>query len=183
LPSDPPLGEPLDRLLAGVRLAAFDADGVLTDGRFLLLSDGRDGMRFCTRDGLGLKLLQSEGVAVAVISARRSGALARRAELLGLRHLRQGAEDKGVALREIAEAEGVPQRSTLFMGDDLPDLVAFASAGVRVAPADAVEEVRARADLVTIRPAGRGAVREVAERILRAAGRYEAALARFTGGR
>jgi 3-deoxy-D-manno-octulosonate 8-phosphate phosphatase (KDO 8-P phosphatase) len=173
--------EALGRSLAGIRLAAFDADGVLTDGRFLLLSDGQDGMRFDTRDGLGLKLLEAEGIAVAIISARRSGALARRAELLGLRRLMQGVEDKGAALRQIAQEEGVPQAGTLFMGDDLPDLAAFAAAGVRVAPADAAEEVRARADLVTGRPGGRGAVRELAERLLRARGRFPAVLARFTG--
>lgn len=184
MPSDGPRpAEDLERRLAAVRLAAFDADGVLTDGRFLLLSDGRDGMRFCTRDGLGLKLLEAEGLVLAVISGRRSGALARRAELLGLRHLRTGAGEKGAVLREIAGAEGVPPEETLFMGDDLPDLAAFAAAGVAVAPADAAEEVRARADLVTSRPGGRGAVRELAERLLRARGRFEAALARFAGGR
>jgi 3-deoxy-D-manno-octulosonate 8-phosphate phosphatase (KDO 8-P phosphatase) len=169
----------LDGHLARIRLAAFDADGVLTDGRFVLLADGRDGMSFSTRDGLGLHLLMAEGVAVAVISGRTSDALSRRAELLGISRIVRGSKDKAEDLRGLAEAEGIPLAEALFMGDDLPDLPAMALAGVAAAPADAHPEVLARADLVAKAPGGGGAVREVAERLLRARGRYEAAVARY----
>ncbi len=170
----------LDRRLARVRLAAFDADGVLTDGRFILLADGRDGMSFSTRDGLGLQLLMAEGVVAAVISGRSSDALEKRAALLGISHLVRGSRDKAEDLRRLAETAGVPLAEVLFMGDDLPDLPAMALAGVAAAPADACPEVLARADLVSTAPGGGGAVREVAERLLRARGRYEAAVARYT---
>ncbi len=167
--------------LARVRLAAFDVDGVLTDGSFLLDSRGGDAMRFDTRDGLGLRLLMEEGIVVALISGRRSEALRLRAEALGIRHALRGVTDKAAALRKIAEEEGVELHEVLFLGDDLPDLAAFSLAGVRVTVPEAPPEVRRRAHLTTTRPGGRGAVREVAEWLLAARGRWEAAVARFSG--
>lgn len=178
MPSEPP---GIEAALGKIRLAAFDADGVLTDGRFLLHADGRDAMPFCTRDGLGLRLLMDEGIAVAVISGRRSATLARRMVALKVRRLRMGVADKGRVLAEMLASLSLTPAEALFMGDDLPDLVAMALAGVAAAPADAAPEVRARAAVVTASPGGHGAVREIAERILRARGRFEAAVARFTG--
>jgi 3-deoxy-D-manno-octulosonate 8-phosphate phosphatase (KDO 8-P phosphatase) len=175
LPSD------LEASLAGVRLAAFDVDGVLTDGTFSLDGRGEDRVRFHTRDGLALKLLLSEGVEVALVSGRTSEAVRVRAEALGIRHVRLGVTDKAAVLREIAGALEIPRRGVLFAGDDLPDLAAFREAGVAAAVADAAPEVRARAALVTSSPGGRGAVREIAERLLRARGLWDGAVARHSG--
>ena len=171
----------LDSDLARIRLAAFDVDGILTDGSFLLAGDGREMMRFHTRDGLGLKLLMRGGVCVAFITGRDSDALAFRARTLGIPHVQKGVEDKEAALRKIATEEGVELSDVLFMGDDLPDLPAMAISGMTVTVPEAPPEVRGRARLVTTRPGGAGAVREVAERILKAKGLWENLIAPFAG--
>ncbi len=170
----------LTHALGRIRLAAFDVDGVFTDGRFLLLSDGRDALSFDTRDGLGVRMLLTEGIAVALVTGRVSEAVKRRAEALEIPHLVRGSGDKRIDLMRIAEQEGIELDCVLFMGDDLPDLPAFDVAGVSVTVPDAPVEVRSRADVVTERSGGRGAVREVAEMILRAQGRFGAVMDRFS---
>ena len=174
----------LDSALRGVRLAAFDVDGVLTDGRFGLTSSGGEGgevVFFHTRDGLGIRLLITSGIPVAFVTGRVSEPVRRRAEALGVPHIVRGSGDKAEDLRKIAAAAGVSLAEVLFVGDDLPDLPAFKVAGVAVAVADAAEEVRARADLVTVQSGGRGAVREVADMILRSQGLLDLAVSRFAG--
>jgi 3-deoxy-D-manno-octulosonate 8-phosphate phosphatase (KDO 8-P phosphatase) len=175
LPSD------LTEALRCVRLAAFDVDGVLTDGRFLLTSDGRDGVRFHTRDGLGVRLLLEAGVRVAWITGRRSTAVSARGLALGVPHVHLGVEDKAEILREVMAVEAVQPEEVLYMGDDLPDLPAMAVAGVPVAVADAASEVRERARLVTTHRGGDGAVRELAQRILAAKGCWSEIVSRFSG--
>jgi 3-deoxy-D-manno-octulosonate 8-phosphate phosphatase (KDO 8-P phosphatase) len=171
----------LTQALRRVRLAAFDVDGVFTDGRFLLLSDGRDAVAFDTRDGLGVRMLLDAGIPVALVTGRVSDAVKLRAERLGIPHLVRGSGDKAADLAGIAGAEGIALDQVLFMGDDLPDLPAFRAAGVAVSVPGAPAEVRAAADLVTERSGGKGAVREVAEMILRAQEKYESSIRRLTG--
>ncbi len=165
--------------LKSVRLAVFDVDGVLTDGTFLLFGDGSDAMRFHVADGLGLKLLLSEGIEVALITGRSSEALLRRAEALGIRHIHRGVADKAPVLRSLAATTGIPLKEMLYLGDDLPDLPPLAMVGVPVAVANAAPEVKEAASFVTKRPGGQGAVREVAERLLRARGQWEIVIRRF----
>jgi 3-deoxy-D-manno-octulosonate 8-phosphate phosphatase (KDO 8-P phosphatase) len=173
--------ESLDARLARIRLAAFDVDGVFTDAGFTLGSDGSDRVRFNTRDGMGIRVLLEAGIRVVLISGRRSGAVARRAAELGIdRHL-SGVSDKREALAEIRVEEGMSRDETLFCGDDLQDLAAFAESGVAVAVADAAPEVRERADVVLERAGGSGAVRELAERLLRARGEWESVVRRYAG--
>jgi len=175
LPSD------LEQALAAVRIAAFDVDGVLTDGGIWLDEEGRDRTRYHVRDGLGLRLLQKEGIEVVFLSGRRSAIVQARAEILDVRHALSGVKDKLAALREIAGARDAGLEEVLFLGDDLVDLPVMARVGVPAAVADAVPEVLERAALVTRAPGGHGATREVAERLLRARGRWEAAIAPYTG--
>jgi YrbI family 3-deoxy-D-manno-octulosonate 8-phosphate phosphatase len=172
----------LETRLATIRLAAFDVDGVFTDGKFQLRSDGTDEVRFDTRDGLGVRALIASGIRVVLISGRRSEAVARRARDLGIdRHL-GGVSDKAEALRRIRVELDADLEQTCFVGDDLQDLAAFAEAGLTIAVADAAPEVWDRADLVLLRPGGDGAVREVAERLLTARGLWKQTVARFARG-
>lgn len=170
----------LDERLARVALAAFDVDGIFTDGRFTLDADGRDSVQFHTRDGMAVKLLLRAGVRVALVSGRDSKAGRIRAERLGIPIVRFAVEEKGPEMRKILADEGVEPDRALFAGDDLSDLPAFAAVGVTATVADAAPEVIARADLVTVAKGGAGAVREIAERILRASGRWEELIARYT---
>jgi len=153
-----------------IRLAVFDVDGVLTDGRLVLDDRGVQTKAFHVRDGLGLKALMQHGIEVAVITARRSRVVELRMEELGVAHLRQGEGDKHQALSELMAALKVPAAQTSFMGDDLIDWPAMRQCGLSAAPADAVAWIRARADVVTSAAGGLGAVREFCEMLLDARG-------------
>jgi 3-deoxy-D-manno-octulosonate 8-phosphate phosphatase (KDO 8-P phosphatase) len=159
-----------------LRLLALDVDGVLTDGRLLYGNAGEELKGFNIKDGLGIKLLQRAGIEVAIITGRRSNIVARRAEELGIERIVQGREDKRSALTELCAASGLDLVECAYMGDDLPDLGAIVAAGLGLAPADGVEQVRSAADWVSTCAGGSGAVREAAEAILAARGALEALL-------
>jgi 3-deoxy-D-manno-octulosonate 8-phosphate phosphatase (KDO 8-P phosphatase) len=163
----------------GLRLMAFDVDGVLTDGALYLTDGGEEMKRFHTLDGLGLKLLAGAGVEVALITGRSSRVVANRAAELGIRHLFQGADDKLAALEGLRAQLGLALSACGYMGDDLPDLPLLVRCGFAATVPDAPEAVRARAHYVSRRPGGRGAVREVCEVILAARGALDGAVGRY----
>ncbi|AKF09659.1 KdsC family phosphatase [Sandaracinus amylolyticus] len=168
-------GVALREKLAAVRALALDVDGVLTDGSLTYGADGEVLKTFHVRDGMGMRLVQNEGIAVAVITAKRSPMLVRRLADLKVAHLLDGREDKGVAIAELAATLGVPLASIAFVGDDVLDLPAMRAAGVGIAVADAHPLVREAAAWVTRERGGRGAVREVCDALLDARGRLRAA--------
>lgn len=153
-----------------VRFAAFDVDGVLTDGRLPYLADGSEAKSFHVHDGLGLKLLRRAGIVVAWITARTSPVVARRADELGIDHLHQGETDKLARLRAIAGAHDLGLDQVAYMGDDLPDLACLARVGLAIAPANAHPWVRDRVHWRTRLAGGEGAVREACDLILAARG-------------
>jgi 3-deoxy-D-manno-octulosonate 8-phosphate phosphatase (KDO 8-P phosphatase) len=156
--------------LKHVKLLALDVDGTLTDGGLYLSESGESVKRFHAQDGLGIVLAAHVGLRVAWITGRESAIVARRAEALGVAAVRQGVRDKRAALLEIGRELGVALSEMAFMGDDLNDLPALRAAGLALAPADAVESVRAAAHWVSTRGAGHGAVREAIDAILEARG-------------
>jgi 3-deoxy-D-manno-octulosonate 8-phosphate phosphatase (KDO 8-P phosphatase) len=161
-------------------LVAFDVDGTLTDGSILIGPDGEAMKRFSVRDGFGLSLLRRSGLKLAIITARQSAIVALRAGELRFDHVLQGVADKRQALAGLCERERLQPHETAFMGDDWPDLGALGYAGLAAAVSDAAAEVQARAHWVGTVPAGRGAVREFAEWLLRAQGRWETLLGEFS---
>ncbi len=174
----PPLDDPLADLdpdlvtrLGAVRLAVFDVDGTLTDGRVVYIGS-QEQQSFCVHDGQGLAWLRKAGVELAWITGRGCAATDRRAKELGVAHLHQRSGPKEPVLELVQERSGVAPEATLAMGDDLPDLAMARRAAIFAAPASARPEVRAAADLVTTAPAGSGAVREVCELVLRAQGQW-----------
>ncbi|MCZ8132130.1 MAG: HAD hydrolase family protein [Steroidobacteraceae bacterium] len=158
------------RFPTGLRLLVLDVDGVLTDGRLWFGPDGEELKVFHVRDGFGIKAVQRAGLEVGVISGRRSAAVERRCAELGVRHLRQGCEDKVAALRELLALTGIAPEHAVAIGDDSPDLPVLAIVGLPVAVADAHPDVRAAARYVTQLPGGHGAVREVCDLLVEAAG-------------
>ncbi len=166
---------------AGVRLVAFDVDGTLTDGRLYIGADGEAMKAFSVRDGFGLRLLREAGIVVAIVTARRSRIVEARAAELGIDEVHQGVGDKAQALRGLSETHGVGLAHCAFVGDDWPDLPAMSIAGLAATVHDAPREIRERAHWVSTLPAGRGAVREFAEFLLRTRGAFEAALGRYAG--
>jgi 3-deoxy-D-manno-octulosonate 8-phosphate phosphatase (KDO 8-P phosphatase) len=153
---------------ADLRLVAFDVDGVFTDGRFLLSDEGVESKAFFTQDGFGIRQLLKAGVAVAVISGRRSSATERRMAELGVTHVILGCSDKAAAFDALAASLDIGAGDAAFVGDDIPDLPLLSKVGYAVAVANAVPAVREYCDYVTAAPGGHGAVREVCELVLAA---------------
>ncbi|HXN15599.1 MAG TPA: HAD-IIIA family hydrolase, partial [Usitatibacter sp.] len=156
-----------------VRLAIFDVDGVMTDGTVWIGPQGEVFKGFNILDGHGVKMLQSAGVATAILSGRESAAVARRAAELSIMHVVQGAVDKLAAFHRLLERVSIAPEACAFMGDDLPDLPVMRCCGLAVAVANASEAVKAAAHYVTRASGGRGAVREFCELVLRAQGQLD----------
>lgn len=162
-----------------VRLAIFDVDGVLTDGGLHYSDSGIETKVFDVRDGHGMKMLQSSGVELAIITSRKSQCVARRAENLGIELLFQGVEDKLTAFRDLAAKLGVAPAQCAYMGDDWIDLPVLTRCGFALSVPEAPAAVRQRVHYVTAAGGGRGAVREACELIMQAQGTFEARLAAF----
>ena len=165
-----------------IRVLALDVDGVLTDGRLYFGNTGEELKAFSTLDGLGIKLLQNSGIPVALITARSSALLERRAQNLGIAHVQQGSDNKLRSLQELLRQLALDLHEAAYVGDDLPDLACIRRAGLGIAVSNAHEAVREQAAWVTTLPGGNGAVREVCDLILKAQGNYAAALAPFETG-
>ena len=162
-----------------VRLLILDVDGVLTGGELFLTDSGEEMKAFNTLDGQGIKLLQSNGIQVGIISGRKSALLARRAENLGIRLLIQGREDKLNALQEMCVETGLLHIQVAYAGDDLPDIRPMKAAQLAIAVANAHAAVKAVAHIQTTLQGGQGAVREICDFMLQAQDRYDTAIAHF----
>lgn len=164
---------------ARIRLVVLDVDGVLTDGSIWTGPDGEAVKRFYTRDGLGIKLLQSAGIPVAILTGRLSKQTASRAADLGIKAVMQGKTFKGDAFKELTQSFGLGDEEVAYMGDDIPDIPPLKAAGLAACPADAASEVLPLADFVSSAPGGNGAVRSLAELILRAQNRWDDLVNRY----
>jgi 3-deoxy-D-manno-octulosonate 8-phosphate phosphatase (KDO 8-P phosphatase) len=164
---------------ARVKLMIFDVDGVLTDGSLHYGADGEALKTFNVYDGLGIKLLQESGVRTAIISARVSPQVARRAADLGIGFVHQGGHDKLTPFNALLQQTGLTAEQVGFIGDDVVDLPILTRVGFAVAVPAARAEVLERAHHVTLAHGGRGAVREVCELLLHAHGSYERVMAQF----
>lgn len=164
-----------------IRLLLLDVDGVLTDGKLYYDNQGNEFKAFNTLDGHGIKLLQKSGVAVGIITGRKSQIVERRARELGIEILVQGREDKYTALQEILQQHDYALEQIAFMGDDHPDLTCMVRVGLAMTTANAHADVVARAHWQSGQRGGDGAVREACDFLLRAQGHYDALLAHYTG--
>jgi 3-deoxy-D-manno-octulosonate 8-phosphate phosphatase (KDO 8-P phosphatase) len=166
-----------------IKLIVSDVDGVWTDGRIIYLGEQREIKEFHVRDGLAVKLAQKVGVAVALVTSRRSPALERRARELGIAELRQGTSNKLEEMQRLAATLDLTLDRILYIGDDLPDLAPIAQAAISAAPADAAPEVLEAVTWRLQSRGGCGAVRELVERLLRERGDWEALVQEFAIGK
>jgi 3-deoxy-D-manno-octulosonate 8-phosphate phosphatase (KDO 8-P phosphatase) len=167
---------PLERA-AQIQLVVFDVDGVLTDGGLWYGDAGETVKRFDVKDGHAMVLARLVGLPVALLTARTSKLVEVRAAELKLAKVFQGRREKGPAFDELCAEFGLPPSSVAYMGDDLNDLAPLARAGLAACPLDAVPEVRAVAHVVSTRPGGHGAARELLELVLKATHRWDKVLA------
>ena len=158
-----------------VKAMVLDVDGVLTDAGLVYGPRGETLKVFSARDGFAVKLAQSEGIRVAILSGRLAAPVKARLADLGIPSglVIQGSRDKGADIGKIAGRLGISLDEIAYMGDDTPDLPALARVGLPACPADASEEARERAAFVASSPGGRGAVRELVRLLLRARGTWE----------
>ncbi|OYT94844.1 MAG: phenylphosphate carboxylase subunit delta, partial [Pseudomonas sp. PGPPP3] len=143
------MNQDLQQRAKAIKLAIFDVDGVLTDGRLYFLTDGSEFKTFNTLDGQGIKMLINSGVRTAIISGRSTPVVEKRANNLGIQHLYQGREDKLVVLDELLGELGLDYAQVAYLGDDLPDLPVIRRVGLGMAVANAAGFVRQHAHGVT----------------------------------
>jgi 3-deoxy-D-manno-octulosonate 8-phosphate phosphatase (KDO 8-P phosphatase) len=162
-----------------VKLVILDVDGVLTDGGIILDGHGSETKRFNVYDGTGIKYLQRCGIQIALISGRYSEPTTVRARQLGIEVVFQKSLDKLETLQDVKQQVGVRDEEIAYMGDDLIDLPVMRRIGFPMAPANARPETKQVAMLVTKAQGGHGAVREAAEHILKAQGRWARLVERY----
>ena len=167
------------RKAAQVRIMIFDVDGVLTDGRMQFSAEGEVLKSFFVHDGLGIQLLQKMGIATAIISARITPIVNKRAADLGITYVYQGHHDKRITFAQLLADTGMSAQDCGFIGDDIVDLPLFSKVGFAVSVPNGHPEAISRADYVTKASGGFGAVREICDFILRAQNKYDAALAPY----
>ncbi len=165
--------------MAAIDMLILDVDGVLTDGRVTYTDDGREIKSFHVRDGAALRYWLDAGREAAIISGRDSAAVTRRAQEMGITHIRQGSSNKLPVLRELVQRTGRRPEQVAVIGDDLPDLPLLRNVGLGIAVADACPELRAIAGYVTRERGGNGAVREVIEMLMHEQGTWQPLLDRL----
>lgn len=160
--------------MQSIQLLLTDVDGVLTDGSLTFDSAGVETKTFNVRDGLGIRLWQRAGGKVGIVTGRASTIVERRARELDIDLIYQAVKEKLPVVQDIANEQGVPLDRVAYLGDDLPDLPAIRAVGFGVAVADAAPELLEAADYVTELSGGRGALREVVEKLLKDSGQWDA---------
>lgn len=163
----------------GIKLLALDVDGVLSDGKLYYGNDGEELKCFSILDGLGIKLLQDKGIIVAIITGRESNIVSRRARELSIQHVVQGREDKITALNELLKQTGLTLEQTAYMGDDLPDLSAIMQCRFGTTVANGHDVVKQHASWISNKCGGAGAVRELADVLLKANDLFDASIKPF----
>lgn len=162
-----------------VRLAAFDVDGILTDGRLYYTDGGEEIKAFNAQDGHGIKMLKESGVAIAIITSRTSRVVEKRARDLGIEHLFQGVANKLDTMNDLLKRLGLDMQAASYMGDDVIDLPVLRRCGLAVSVPEAPAIVRQHAHYVTRLQGGCGAVREFTEWVMQAQGTWDARLAEY----
>lgn len=162
-----------------VKLVILDVDGVMTDGRIIIDDNGVETRSFDIKDGLGVVALQMLGVEVAIITSKKSPSVALRAKELRIARFHEGIRKKVEVYEVMLQEMGITDEQVCYVGDDLVDLAMMKRVGFAVAVADAVDEVREAAHYITKARGGYGAVREVAELILKSQGKWETILAKL----
>jgi 3-deoxy-D-manno-octulosonate 8-phosphate phosphatase (KDO 8-P phosphatase) len=162
------------------RLLMMDVDGVLTDGRIIMDSHGHELKEFDVKDGHGIVMAHRAHLQTALISGRESETITRRAQELGIELVYQKIWNKLEVYDKILADTRLTHEEVAYIGDDLVDIPLLRRVGLAVAVADAVDEVKATAHMITQRAGGQGAVREVIELILRAQGHWDTLIQRYT---
>ena len=152
----------------GIKLVIFDIDGVMTDGSLSYLEDGTELKTFNAKDGQGIVMLNKAGIKTAIITAKESPVVLKRAEILGITKVFTGQKNKITAFNSLLDEFQVSKEETAYMGDDYPDLCVLKEAGLSSCPNDAIDDIKKEVAFISSYNGGRGAVRELCDFILKA---------------
>lgn len=169
----PSLLLPDSQIARPIRCILSDVDGVMTDGRIIFDAAGIETKQFHVQDGLGIKLWVDSGFHFGILTSRTSAIVDGRAAELGIEQVQQGCREKWPAAQSILAQWGCLPEEACYVGDDLPDIPVMKRVALAVAPADAAADTQHAAHWILRSRGGRGAVRELIERLLRAKQRWE----------
>jgi len=173
--------ENLKEIFCGIRWFLMDVDGVLTDGSIIYDSLGNELKVFSVKDGMGITLLHRAGIKTVILTSRNSPVVEKRAEELGINRVIQGAKDKLQLYLKLKKEEGFTDREVAYIGDDYVDLPVMKVVGLPIAVPDAPVEVKDTALYITKKEGGKGAVREIAEMLLKSQGKFGKVIKVYTG--
>ena len=159
-------------ILPQIKTFIFDVDGVLTDGKILINSDGELLRSFDTKDGYAMKCALVKGFKIAIITGGRNEAVRERFKELGVIDIYLGAHHKLDAYQDLMDNYDLNPEEILYIGDDIPDIPVMEKVGLGCCPADAASDVKAMADYVSHKKGGEGCVRELIEQVLRVQGKW-----------
>lgn len=158
---------------AQIKAIFFDVDGVLTDGKIIYDSAGKESKQFNVKDGYIISHLKKAGILVGIITGRESVVVSNRAAELKLDFCHQGIMDKLSVFEKLVKFHKLKKKQVAYIGDDINDLGALRACGLSACPADAMEYVKSEVEIITNAKGGEGVVREVADLILAAKGELE----------
>ncbi len=166
--------------LKKIKLLILDVDGVLTDGRIIYDNKANELKFFDVQDGFGIVLLKRAGIPSAIMTAKKSKIVSRRAKDFNIDHVYQNCFDKLETFEGILKKFNLSPKETCFIGDDLIDIPVLKRVGFAVSVPNAVEETKKAAHYITKAHGGRGAVREICDLIIKAQGRWQDIMARYS---
>lgn len=158
--------------LPSITTFILDVDGVLTDGKLILMPTGEMVRTMHTKDGYAMQLAIKKGFRIAVITGGRDQMVEERLKYLGVIDIYSNARNKVDAFNEICDAYHLQSEEIIFMGDDLPDYEVMKRVGVSCCPNDAVPEIREICEYISLKNGGEGCVRDIIEQTLRAQGKW-----------
>lgn len=164
---------PYFKLFASATAIILDVDGVLTDGSLLITNSGDELRTMNIRDGYALQLAVKKGLTIAVITGGKSEGVLRRLNRLGVLYVLTGVDDKPKGLTQLAAAVKLNLSTTIYIGDDIPDLEVMQLCGIPCCPCDAAAEVQAISKYISPIAGGKGCVRDVIEKVLKLQGRWQ----------
>lgn len=159
--------------ISKIKAFAFDCDGVLTDGKLLMLENGEMLRQYNAKDGHAIVEAIKKGYPLAIISGGSGDAMRVRFNKLGIKHIYISAEDKVKCMEDFCAKCSIEPQDILYVGDDIPDIKVMKKTGLSVAPADASLDVKAIANHVSEFNGGMGCVRDVIEQVLKSKGDWD----------
>jgi 3-deoxy-D-manno-octulosonate 8-phosphate phosphatase (KDO 8-P phosphatase) len=167
-------------ILPQIKTFIFDVDGVLTDGKILVTTQGEMYRAVDTKDGYAIKCALMEGYKIVIISGGTNEGIRERFKALGIYDIYLGAHHKMDAYQDLMENYALNPQEILCVGDDVPDIPVMEKVGLSCCPSDAVSDVKAMVDYVSHKKGGQGCVREIIEQVLRVQGKWNTGLGSVT---